>query len=152
MGTYAQQSEVYATLEDSNVTWICCSCGLPNLESSLFSSRSTILSNSFSTMSSIDNEEELLSPIATSSPAHVTSRSRLNPGTHTGERRRKWSENPTNCSLNRHQEQSRGQIKIMVIDFQSVKHKVTELAICLDSHKPDILIGTESWLFDGISI
>ena len=87
------QSEVYATLEDSNVAWICCSCGLPNLESSLFSSRSTILFNSFSTMSFIDGEEELLPPIATSSPAHVTSRSRLNLGTHTGERRRKWSEN-----------------------------------------------------------
>ena len=43
----SMSSEVYATLEDNNVTWICCSCGLPNFASSLFSSRSTILSNSF---------------------------------------------------------------------------------------------------------
>ena len=28
---------------------------------------------------------------------------------------------------------------------------MAELAICLDSHKTDILIGTESWLFEGIS-
>ena len=145
----SMSSEVYTTLEDNNVTWICCGCGLPNFASSLFSCRSTILSNSFSTLSSIDSEEELLSPIATSSPAHVTSRSRLNSGTHTGERRRKWSEKPTNCSLNR--PKSSGQMKIMVINFQSVKNKVAELAICLDNHKPDILIGTESWLFEGIS-
>ena len=39
----------------------------------------------------------------------------------------------------------------MVINFQSISNKVAELAICLDTHKPDTLIGTESWLSEGVS-
>ncbi|XP_072041142.1 uncharacterized protein [Amphiura filiformis] len=39
----------------------------------------------------------------------------------------------------------------MVVNFQSINNKVAELAICLDTHKPDILIGTESWLAEGVS-
>ena len=70
-------SEVYAMLEDSNVTWICCTCGLPNFASSLSSSRSTILTNSFSTLSSISSEDDKRSPIATSSLSHATSASKL---------------------------------------------------------------------------
>ena len=43
-------SHVYRALEDSDVSWICCQCGMPSFSSSLFSSRSTVLSNSFSTL------------------------------------------------------------------------------------------------------
>ncbi|XP_072047020.1 uncharacterized protein [Amphiura filiformis] len=39
----------------------------------------------------------------------------------------------------------------MVLNFQSVNNKIAELAICLDNHKPDVLIGTESWLSPGVS-
>ena len=38
----------------------------------------------------------------------------------------------------------------MAMNFQSVKNKVAELAICLDTPKPDVLIRTESWLSFGI--
>ena len=39
----------------------------------------------------------------------------------------------------------------MVINFQGVWGKVAELAVCLENHQPDIVIGTESWLSEGIS-
>ncbi|XP_072020074.1 uncharacterized protein [Amphiura filiformis] len=65
---------------------------------------------------------------------------------HTGERRKKWSQKPKNKNIRK-----AGQVKVMVLNFQSVNNKVAELAICLDSHQPDVLIGTESWLSAGVS-
>ena len=42
-------------------------------------------------------------------------------------------------------------VNVMVINFQSVWGKAAELAVCLDNHQPDILIGTETWLSGSIS-
>ncbi|XP_072014731.1 uncharacterized protein [Amphiura filiformis] len=39
----------------------------------------------------------------------------------------------------------------MVINFLSLRGKTAELAVCLDNHQPDLVIGTESWLDDSIS-
>ena len=38
----------------------------------------------------------------------------------------------------------------MVIDFQSIRNKITEIEVLLDSINPDAIIGTESWLNDEI--
>ena len=40
----------------------------------------------------------------------------------------------------------RKQLKVMVVNFGSVKNKVAELAACLDTHEPDIVLGSETWL------
>jgi hypothetical protein len=37
-------------------------------------------------------------------------------------------------------------LKIVNINFQSIKNKKTELDILLDTTKPDVIIGTETWL------
>ena len=37
-------------------------------------------------------------------------------------------------------------ISFLVINFQSVKNKAAELGVLLELHKPDIIIGTETWL------
>jgi hypothetical protein len=41
--------------------------------------------------------------------------------------------------------------KIVNINFQSIKNKKTELDILLDTTKPDVIIGTETWLDPTIS-
>ena len=46
--------------------------GLSWIASLSFSSRSTLLSNGFNTLSSISSEDDIKSPIATSSPIHVS--------------------------------------------------------------------------------
>ena len=61
-------SHVYRALEDSDVSWICCQCGMPSFSSSLFSSCSTVLSNSFSTLASLSERDEPSSPMAQSFP------------------------------------------------------------------------------------
>ena len=38
----------------------------------------------------------------------------------------------------------------LVINFQSIRNKFNEIEVLLDSIKPDVIIGTESWLNDKI--
>ena len=42
-------------------------------------------------------------------------------------------------------------LKIIDINFQSVVNKVPELQCLIDTEKPDVVIGTESWLTPEIS-
>ena len=42
-------------------------------------------------------------------------------------------------------------LKIININFQSVVNKVPELQCLIDTEKPDVVIGTESWLTPEIS-
>ncbi|XP_072048268.1 uncharacterized protein [Amphiura filiformis] len=118
---------------------------MPSFSSSLFSSRLTVsLSNSFSTLASLSESEELLSPLAQSSPKTFDKSKSKKDSMHTGEKtKKKTQRQPRN--------QTRQQIKVMVINFQSIWGKVAELAVCLENHQPDVLIGTESWLDDGVS-
>jgi hypothetical protein len=37
-------------------------------------------------------------------------------------------------------------MRVLNINFQSIKSKVHELSLLLDSAKPDIIIGCETWL------
>ena len=43
------------------------------------------------------------------------------------------------------------QIKVLNINFQSIVNKVSEFHCLLDIEKPDVVIGTESWLTPDIS-
>ena len=43
------------------------------------------------------------------------------------------------------------QIKVMNINFQSIVNKVSEFHCFIDTEKPDVVIGTESWLTPDIS-
>ena len=61
----------YNALQNSQVSWICCQCGIPNFASSLFSNSTIELTNSFSVLSDISTSdccEPLSPPLATSSP------------------------------------------------------------------------------------
>ena len=45
---------------------------------------------------------------------------------------------------------TRKRMKILNINFQSVKNKKEEICNLIDSSTPDVIIGTETWLNDGI--
>ena len=116
----------YKALRNSSKSWICCQCGLPNFDSSIFDNTEVITSNSFDTlnscsMSNISIHSVLPDPLHTSSPI-----------------RPRQSGNKTN------------NIKAVVINTQCVKNKVSEFHCMLDEHNPDIVMVTETWLDPSI--
>ena len=132
---------------NSNITWICNKCEGQNHSSSLFVSalagESTNIYSSLAESVSINNSdsrssvsgdtssipEEIGSPMATSSP-------KVNNNPPKPQRSR-----GIKCSDN---------IKAIVMNCQSIKHKRDELATIIESSDPDILMFTETWLHPNI--
>ena len=111
-----------------NISWNCDICGLPNLSSHIFdtSTITSVHSNDTFTDTSF-NLDSLGSPTATSSPIQKT---RSN--TYTKKPR---SDTP---------------LRILVVNCKSIKNKKQELENLVETSKPDIMIGTESWLSNDI--
>ena len=81
-------------------------------------------------------------PFATSSPKSTHSHTSLchhNSTTHHG-----YHTNRKCKTVNR-------PLKIISLNFQSIKNKKPELDLLLDTTKPDIIIGTETWLDPSIT-
>ncbi|CAC5415277.1 unnamed protein product [Mytilus coruscus] len=111
---------MYSCMDSSNISWDCIQCGMPNFSSSLFNMSSIETSNRFSSLS----EHSCMSPgepKATSSPKKQS----YKPGRKT----------PKHTPL-----------RVLNINFQSIKNKKPELEEILDSVKPNMIFGTETWL------
>lgn len=110
----------YEILGGSNISWMCCNCGMPNFSTSLFSQWSLEVTNSFSSLNESFDDAHINPPVATSSPKTCPKSTGKKPCART--------------------------LTAIVVNFNSVKNKVPDLAACLQTHKPDIVIGTETWL------
>ena len=128
---------MYDILEASNLSCHCLKCGLPNLSSSYYNTTSctSISQNSFSSLEEITSAGV---PNATSSPIH---RPILN------------NQIPTNTEPCKSPNlfKSNRPLKIVNVNFRSIKNKKPDLDILLDSLQPDIIIGTETWLDSSVS-
>ncbi len=126
-------SEIYNVLCNTDASWICCSCGLPNFCSSFFDTTilSNLTSNSFGCLSSLSNPDDPV-PIATSSPIRPT-KSKPPPRT---------SARPTQVPLAR-------PLRILNVNCQSLNNKVEQFHAMCEYLQPDVIIGTESWLTPG---
>lgn len=116
---------IYHALANSNISWHCVNCGLPQFSTSLFESFIIESSNSFSTLSSCTTPTSPGSPMATSSPSHKSS-------------------HPPKRNKNK-------RFKVLNVNFQSAKNKKEEIWNLIDSSKPDIILGTETWLKSDIA-
>ncbi|MES9880858.1 MAG: hypothetical protein ABW185_08260, partial [Sedimenticola sp.] len=103
-------------------SWNCLLCGLPNFSSSFFdSSASLTTSNMFSDL------DLSASPIRlTSTPMKRTD------------------------SQNKNKQNRPRTLKLLNINFQSIVNKQAEFYALLDEEKPDIVVGTETWLSPNI--
>ena len=134
-------SSMYEALGGSNVSWICCNCGLPNVSTSFLSQWSINLSNSFASLETLDSDNVALSPpITSSSPKAATGRSKKCSKTKKTSNK---GRNPTKPNFSR-------PLKVLVINFGSIKNKVADLAACLEFNNPDIVLGSETWLNPSI--
>jgi len=135
-------SQEYSHLANSSVSWFCNVCNAPNHSTILYDLIDSAESNTFSVLtntvssksstSDLDDSSQNLSfgnPIATSSPKRTQQPDRSH-GMRTNNKK---------------------SLRILIINFQSVKNKRTELPVLTESAKPDIIIGTETWLSEKIS-
>ena len=128
-------------MDNSNISWNCLKCGLPNFLSTYFNqSIPSLLSDNFFSVLSSNSPGE---PVATSSPKSIHSHTSMyhhNSTTHHG-----YHTNRKGKTVNR-------PLKIISLNFQSIKNKnKPELDLLLDTTKPDIIIGAETWLDPSIS-
>ena len=122
---------VYEALAHSNVSWHCISCGMPQFSSSLFDSFQMETSNIFDSLTSSSQSSDTSTcsstappspgpPLATSSPTRRRSPKKVN--------------------------YAKRKMKILNVNFQSIKNKKEEFGTLIDSTNPDIILGTETWL------
>ncbi|CAC5402086.1 unnamed protein product [Mytilus coruscus] len=122
-------------MNNSNLSWHCIQCGMPNFSTSFFNSTTIETSNMFDSLSNQQTSfgcigspgtptasSSPISPITKSPPSHESTRKRYNPN------------------------KNKKALKILNINFQSIKNKKPDLLEIIDTVKPDIIMGTETWL------
>ena len=116
---------MYESLAHSSLGWICPQCELPNLSDSFFS-------DSVDSLSSSNPFAVLDEPTVERTPSYHKGR---------GENHKyKGRSHSRKCKLT-----------CLTINCQSIKNKVADMAAIIEEHKPDIILGNESWLHPGIA-
>ena len=131
-------SKVYTGLR--NVSWECFRCGIPNFNSSLFSS----FEDSINTTNKFENlppEEPNFQPDHCSTPKKPTK----NRTTNQQETRK-----DPKIDKEKKTTANKKTLKILTINFQSLWNKREELVTICEETNPDIIIGCETWLGSDI--
>ncbi|XP_045210521.2 uncharacterized protein LOC123561924 [Mercenaria mercenaria] len=118
--------------------WQCLKCGLPNFASSLFESSSIVDSEN-----SISNTSTDVSDIQ--SPT-TTIQHPLFSSTPSGKSRHASSAHSNRAPKQIRRKQNIQHLKIITPNCQSVKSKNLGFQVMMSTVKPDIVLGTESWL------
>jgi hypothetical protein len=117
---------VYESLNVNSVTWDCINCGLPNFSTSFF--ETTIeTSNTFDPLDNDTSDTSFGEPTATSSP---------HPKHHQGQKAKG--------------RQKGIPLRVLVVNCQSARAKKDQLLNIIQSTKPDLILGSESWLNKNI--
>ena len=144
MSTFA-----YNALQISQVSWICCQCGIPNFASSLFSNSSIEQANSFSILSDLstsDCSEPISPPIATSYLRKQRNNSSNCSSTRPSKTSRTFTKKQTQETPTKRQS-----LKTLVINFCTIRNKVSDLAVCIGNYSPDLIIGIETHQISSVS-
>ena len=120
-------NSMYESLSNTSVSWICSKCEIPNHSTILYESTMSV-SNSFSCLSGTSN-------------LNITSCSEQSFGNPTS------TSSPKRTSVNKENDK----IRILEINFQSIKNKTSDLHIAIEQSRPDVIIGTETWLTKDMS-
>jgi len=120
-------SQDYNYHAQTDVSWICCTCGLPNFSTALFESLVVDTSNVFDSLNMSKN----------------TTGNTTHPGSplHTSSSKREQKSK---------QESPQHSVRIISLNLQSNGDKKASFMNIADSAKPDIIVGTESWLHPDI--
>ncbi|XP_061174900.1 uncharacterized protein LOC133184046 [Saccostrea echinata] len=117
----------YIHLANTSIVWICSACNTPN-SSKIYNSIS-VEENTYNSLSAPNSDilcspcSSIGSPCATSSPIRDQSPPK---------------------------QQKRKFLRVVSLNFQSIKNKVHKTEVLIDNSEPDIIVGTETWLNDNI--
>ena len=121
------------------MAWECMRCGMPNFSTPLFDTTASLeVSNRFETLSSLSEPDcPVPDNIAPPPPPTQAASSPI-------VQQSKEAKPKTNKAVLNHP------LRILIMNCQSVKNKKAELHTIIDSAKPDIILGNESWLTPDI--
>ena len=129
-------------MEHESYTWICYRCGMPNFtNSTLFGILST--SNSFDALSNLEEGSSINIDLNDSnthfgSPKHTSSPTKVRP------------ESKHKYNTTRGRKPMQRQLKLMNINFQSIRNKIPAFQALIEKEKPDVIFGTETWLDNSV--
>ncbi|XP_063417026.1 uncharacterized protein LOC134699347 [Mytilus trossulus] len=127
-------NKMYKILDKSNLSWECINCGMPNFSTTFFNSSLPELSNTYSELeTSVDSDNEIIDiglPTHSSSPIQ---------------------KNQNKKKKGNHISKNSEPLRVLTINFQSIKNKKPEIELIIDSCKPSIIFGTETWLSNDTS-
>ncbi len=124
IGCHGISPQSYEALHSSTVVWHCHLCGYANHATTLFDITSLISQNTFSML---DTSTNTVASIG-SSPGALQAASSP---------RRNYTPKPTKMKQ---------PLRLVSINFQSIKNKKAQVLKLLNSTKADIIVGTETWL------
>ena len=128
---------MYSILNKSsgkNFVWECLKCGMPNFPTSLFDTTASLEThNRFDSLSSLSDPESPIPDIIAPPPPPTAASSPIvqEPKEAKGKAAKAALNHP---------------LRILFMNCQSIKNKKAELHTIIDSAKPDIILGNESWL------
>ena len=117
----------------NSYTWVCFKCGLPNFtNSSLFTTLT--VSNSFQLLADLPNDSSIIPsvPVPSRGPQCTSS----------PKKRSNTFDKKKLCK----QRGKRNPLKIINLNFQSLRNKIPHFQALIEIEKPDIVVGTETWL------
>ena len=126
---------IYDTMHNSNTSWECINCGMPNFSSTLFD------------LFDVEQSHNSFAALVQNQTSDSLDQSDSDPGPPL------LSSSPTKTSKNKylHKPHSiKRPLRILNINCQSIKNKIADFHSLISSAKPDIFIGTESWLKNDI--
>ena len=126
---------IYLGLDNSDVSWECLNCGMPNIKSGYFtlSKHSVSSPNPYDALSQPDPDSQL-SDVDDPGPPLASSSPRTEPPSTQGKK----------------QTPKRGVLKVLNVNCQSLSPKKAEFQTLIDNTQPDIIIATETWLKEGV--
>ena len=132
---------------------MCCKCDSMNVDSFTYRSFELYTTNMFLPLSHIDDTMESIKSTCAFSPLH-TSSPRNKSNNNTKEARNSSTPNirngskrdNSNSTTNIFSVPNKLNLRIMTMNCRSIRDKKSEFAALVNYAKPDIIIGTESWL------
>ena len=122
------------TNEPSHIGWTCPQCGIPNFSSALFDLHSSSIddTNIYSALGTLPD-----TPVEQDTGSNHSS-SFSSPGTPQAASSPKTRAKPAKFG--------KPPLRVVLVNCRSIKNKKSTFHTMIDSIKPDLILGTESWL------